>query len=109
MAERAQLTAELVSSQVGYELDDVQCVDGLYEASVRGFVDFLNQLDNRNKMVFVIGHNPAVTYAADYLCDAEVSGMSPGAVVQINFTIDTWSGLSKGLGEFINYYDIVSG
>jgi len=108
-AQRAQLTAELIASQVEYELDDIQCVDDLYEASVREFVGFLNQLGNVHKVVFIIGHNPAVTYAADYLCDGEVSGMSPGAVVQINFDTESWSGLSKGLGEYINYYDILSG
>ncbi len=109
MAQRSQLTAELVASQLDYELDDIQCVEGLYEASVRELVNLLSQLDNGNSVVLIIGHNPAVTYAADYLCDAEVSGMSPGAVVQINFAIESWADLSKGLGEFINYYDLPGG
>ena len=88
-AQRAQLTSELVATQVDFEIEDIQCLDGLYEASVRGFVDFLSQLDNNSNVVFIVGHNPAITYAADYLCDSEVSGMSSGAVVQINFKFQT--------------------
>jgi len=109
MAQRAQLTAELVASQVGYDLADIKCVEGLYEASVRGFVDLLSQLDDGNNLVFTVGHNPTITYVADYLCDTEVNGMSPGAVIQINFVQDSWSAISKGLGEFINYYDLPGG
>lgn len=105
-AQRAQLTSELVASQLDYEFEAIQEKEGLYESSVREFVDFLCQLENEDSIVIIIGHNPAITYAADYLSDADISGMSPGSVVQINFRIENWSELVKGPGEYMNYYEM---
>jgi phosphohistidine phosphatase len=104
-AERARMTAELVATQLAYELNEIQCVDNLYEASVREFVDYLTKLNDRHKQVLIIGHNPTITYAADYLCDSEIGALSPGSVVHINFPLKSWGGLAKGCGEFINFYD----
>lgn len=104
-AERARMTAELVATQVAYELSEIQCVDNLYEASVREFVDYLTNLNDRHKLIIIIGHNPTITYTADYLCDSEIGAMSPGSVVHINFPLKSWGELTKGCGEFINSYD----
>lgn len=104
-AERARMTAELVATQIGYDLNEIQCVDYLYEASVREFVDYLTKLNDKHKAVLVIGHNPTISYTADYLCDKEIGAMSPGSVVHVSFPIDSWGGLNKGGGEFINFYD----
>lgn len=107
-AERARMTSELIATQLGFELSEIQTVDGLYEASVRELVEYLCKLNQKYKTVLVVGHNPAITYTADYLCSAEVSGMTPGSVVHIDFPVDTWSEVSnKGIGEFISYYDVL--
>jgi len=105
-AQRAQLTAELAATQLGFDIDNLQIVESLYEASIRGFVEFLKNLYQSYNTVLVVGHNPTITYVADFLSNVEISGMSPGAVVQINFELDSWGLLDKGLGQFINYYDL---
>ena len=108
-AERARMTAELIAGQLDYELNEIQIVDGLYEASVREMVDYLCNINQKYKTVLVVGHNPTLTYTADYLCEEEISGMTPGSVVHINFPIDSWAGLSeKSSGDFVNYYDVLS-
>ena len=107
-AERARMTGELVGAQLGYELSEIQTVENLYEASVREFVDYLTKLNDKHKVVLLIGHNPTITYTADYLSDKEVNAMSPGSVVHINFPVDSWSELTKDGGEFINSYDRLS-
>jgi phosphohistidine phosphatase len=108
-AERARMTAELVATQLGQSLNDIQVVDGLYEASVREFVEYLTGLSQKYQTVLVIGHNPAITYTADYLCETEINGMIPGSVVHISFAKKLWNELSnKASGEFINYYDVLT-
>ncbi len=107
-AQRALLTAELVASQLKFELDNIEVIEDLYEISVRGFFDLLSRMDNSWQTLLIVAHNPAITYLADYLCDHEINGMSPASIVQINFEIDSWSGLVKGQGEFIGYYDFPS-
>lgn len=108
-AQRAQLTAELVATQLEYPIDKVVVSEDLYEVSVRGFINFLTQQPNHRNTLFIVGHNPAITYTADYLSDQEINGMSPASFVQINFEIDSWNELVKGQGEFINYYDLPDG
>ncbi len=107
-AQRALLTAELVASQLEFPIENVMIEGNLYEVSVRGFYDFLSRQNDNLDTLLVIGHNPAITYVADYLCNQEVNGMSPASVVQINFQVQSWSDLIKGEGEFINYYDLPS-
>lgn len=108
-AERAQMTAELVANQLNYPLNDIQIVDLLYQASVREFVEYLSNLSQKYLTVLVIGHNPTVTYTADYLCETEINGMIPGSVVHINFSNNLWTELSnKASGEFVNYYDVLT-
>ena len=108
-AQRAQLTAELVATQLEYPIDNITVSEDLYEVSVRGFINFLTQQPDSYSTLFIVGHNPAITYSADYLSDQEVNGMSPASFVQINFEIDSWQELIKGQGEFINYYDLPDG
>ena len=108
-AERAQMTAELVATQLGHSMNDIQVVDGLYAASVREFVEYLTSLSQKYQTVLVIGHNPAITYTADYLCETEINGMIPGSVVHISFAKKSWNELSsKASGEFVNYYDVLT-
>ena len=106
-AQRALLTSEIVATQLDYALERLQTEANLYEASVREFVDFLCNLSDKDDTVLIIGHNPVITYVADFLCEAELSGMAPGAVVQINFELDSWKYLDKNLGELMYYYDIL--
>jgi len=108
-AERARMTAELVAGQVGYALNEIQTVDGLYQASVRELVEYMCNFNQKYKTVILVGHNPTLCYTADYLCQEEISGMSPGSVIHVDFPIDSWADLSvKGSGDFINYYDVFS-
>lgn len=108
-AQRALLTAELVALQLDFPMEDIQVAKDLYQVSVRGFFNYLSRLNKAFETIIIIGHNPAITYLADYLCEQELGTMSPASVVQINFSIASWSDLLKGQGEFINYYDLPSG
>jgi len=105
-AARAQLTAELISGPLGYDLEQIIVEDTLYEISVRGLFDYICRLEERWQTVVIIGHNPTLSYMADYLSDQVVHGMSPASLVQINFEVDSWTALTKGQGEFIEYYDL---
>jgi len=104
-AERAKMTAELVAAQLKYDLSEIQDVENLYEASVREFVTYISKLNSKHKVVLIIGHNPTISYSADYLSDKEIGAMSPGSVVHINFQQANWDEVTKDSGEFINFYE----
>ncbi len=105
-AARAQLTAELIAGPIGYDLNEIIVEDDLYEISVRGLFDYICRLKSDWSTVVIVGHNPTLSYMADYLSDQVVHGMSPASLVQINFEVDSWTALTKGQGAFIGYYDL---
>lgn len=106
-ATRAKLTAETIANQLGFDLEKIQHHEGIFEASVRELLGIVHQLYTEKSTVFLVGHNPAITFLADYLGDAALADIKPGGVVQINFRLENWTMLDKGIGEFINYYDQV--
>lgn len=104
-AVRAKLTAETIANQLEFDMEQIVHVKTIYEASVRELFELVCKLDNHLQVVFVVGHNPAITFLADYLANAALPGMKAASVAQINFQANKWSLLTKSSGEFINYYD----
>ena len=106
-AVRAKLTVETIATQLEFDIEKVAYTDTIYEASVRELFELVSDLDDHLDVVFVVGHNPAITFLADYLANTALPGMKAASVAQINFQADSWSLLTKNSGEFINYYDQV--
>ena len=102
-AARARATAEILATHVGYGNEAVHQNDELYMASVRTFLQVINQLKNQWDEVMLVGHNPAITYLGEYLSGSDLGYMPTGAVVSIVFDLDDWSLVSKDTGQ-IGFY-----
>ena len=76
--------------------------EDIYEASIRTLFDLVTHLDNQHHEVLIVGHNPGVTYLAEYLTNEPIVGMSPGQLVKIEFGVNTWGEITKGLGTVVN-------
>ena len=72
-------------------------------ASARTFLQAVNHLKNGWSSVMMVGHNPIITYLAEYLTDAELGYMPTGAVVSIDFGFEDWSMISKSTGQ-VEFY-----
>ena len=102
-AARAQETADILASQMGYDVDKIHLNDELYMASVRTFLQTINQLKPEWDNVMMVGHNPIITYLGEYLTDEEVGDMPTGAVMIIQFESDDWGLVSQRTGS-LKYY-----
>jgi phosphohistidine phosphatase len=98
-AARALATAELIAQQIGYKHENIHTNEELYMASVRTFLQAVNQLKDSWNKVLMASHDPTVTYLGEYLSNAEVGHMPTGSVMVINFDIESWAGVSESLGE----------
>lgn len=98
-AERAKLTAQLVSEQLNFETEQVELDDEIYEASIRTLLQVVNNLDDEYTSVMLVGHNPSFTYLAEYLTNDEIGDMPTCSAVAINFPTNSWMEVSQGLGE----------
>ena len=111
-AARALATAELMAQQLDYRLESIHTNEELYMASVRTFLQVVNQLKDVWESVAITSHDPAVTYLGEYLSNAEVGHMPTGSVMVINFDTDSWAEVSKDTGslkEFITPRKIKDG
>jgi phosphohistidine phosphatase len=101
-AMRAQATAALIHGILNIEPEFV-IEDELYEASVRNFLQLTCGLDDDFKNILMIGHNPYISYFAEYLTKAEIGSMATAGLVSVRFEISKWSEVTEGTGSFENY------
>jgi phosphohistidine phosphatase len=102
-ASRALTTANLVADALKIDSDKISPQEDLYDASPRTFLHFVSQLDDDNKNVMCVGHNPTISYLAEHFTKSEIGDMVPGGLSIITFNIKSWKEVSEGNGELERY------
>jgi phosphohistidine phosphatase len=100
-ATRAKATAGLLLDTLKLMPEKIQLNDELYDASVRTFLREITQLEDTLNHVICVGHNPAISYLAEYLTKAEIGDLPPAGLVVIQFEILLWQKIGEGSGKFI--------
>jgi phosphohistidine phosphatase len=100
---RAKATATLIAEQIKFEGEVVENEE-LYEATARTMMNFINVLDDHWQTVFIVGHNPTITYLAEYIAKDEIGNVEPCGVVHLRFDLDSWAEVSQGNGVIKDYY-----
>ena len=100
---RAEQTAGLIAEGMKLENPRILTEDVLYEASVRQLLEFVNHLEDGYHNVMVTGHNPGISYLAEYLTKADVGDMAAGSVAIIKFDAGSWKEVSENTGELVQY------
>ncbi len=102
-ATRARESAEQVASQLGFDLSRIIDNDDMYEASVRMLLDIAWEMMDSWDQVLIVGHNPALSYFAEYITGHQFDGMELGSLVKISCEIDSWKELGAGMATFEAY------
>lgn len=102
-AARAYATAELIASQVGYEISRIHINHEIYEASVRTLFQLVSDLKDEWDSVMIVGHNPPINYLAEYLTGADIGHMYTGSCACISFSSSSWLEVSQGSGDLEEY------
>src|SRR5690606_35557638 len=72
---RAEQTAHILAEGMKLEHPRILSEDVLYEASVRQLLDYVNNIEDGYNDVILIGHNPSISYLAEYLTKADIGDM----------------------------------
>ena len=102
-AARARATADIMATQMNYDIDKIHLNEELYMASVRTFLQAVNQLKSEWSHVMMVGHNPIITYLGEYLSNEVVGDLPTGAVLVVEFDVDNWRLISQSSGR-LTYY-----
>lgn len=101
-ARRAYNTAMIIAVEIGYD-KEIQKDKTIYEAATSDLLEVIRAIDDKYKVVMMIGHNPAFTSLSYYLTRHSVTNIPTAGVFTIDFSKDSWADVSQGSGKFISF------
>lgn len=100
---RASETTAAITEVLGLS-NRAQEISNLYEASVRTFLREIKKVNEDFQNVVFVGHNPTITYLAEYVSGYSVNNMTPGGLVLLQLEVETWKEVGEKSTAFIQYF-----
>jgi phosphohistidine phosphatase len=103
-AVRARQTADVFLRELTVPQYKLDFVTKLYSGtSIDTMKQVVASIDDRNRTLLIIGHNPVTEETATYFCPSFRSRLPPGGLVALTLPVTTWKGLRQGTGvlEFV--------
>ena len=100
---RTTQTALHIQEELGFSKDRIDFDESLYLCSIRELLQAVNELDDLRKSACFIGHNPSISYLAEYLTGENLGHLHTSGVVKMNFD-GRWREMSQGTAYFESYF-----
>jgi phosphohistidine phosphatase len=102
-AKRTKETAKLVMETLNYD-NKVSYLKSFYMGEPDDFINALNELSNKNKVVLIVAHNPGLE-ALIQIMDGEIESLPTAALGQLVLAIDDWKDLTlESMGELVGFW-----
>lgn len=98
-ANRAKDTAKVVAEQLHFDPANIVLDEHLFDGGPRAYLAAINALSDSYSSVLLVGHNPDISYFAEFLTHQDVGSMSKGAVAAITFDNLRWAEVSARTGH----------
>lgn len=102
-AARAYQTAKVLAEQLSYNVDAIVGEQKLYDGGPKSYLAVINACPEEIESLMIVGHNPDITYFAEYLTHGNVASMDKGSVIEVGFKDFKWEEISGKTGEMISY------
>jgi phosphohistidine phosphatase len=102
-AVRAYQTSKVLAEQLSYEIDDIVEEQKLYDGGPKSYLSVINSCPEELEALMIVGHNPDITYFAEYLTHGNVMSMEKGGVMEIVVKDFKWEEISGKTGEMVCY------
>ena len=99
-AVRALSTAALVAKELDHSPEQLQVIDGIYEATVPDLLTVVQQLPDSAAAVLLVGHNNTLTDFANLLSPSEIPPMPTASIVCLKFDTNQWADVSQTNAEY---------
>ena len=83
-ANRTRQTAEIIAKKNAYKCE-IKSIDKIYNIDAQGLMDFIYEIDESLNIVFVVGHNPAITQICEYLSGAIIGNVPTCGIFGVAF------------------------
>ncbi len=98
-APRAADTARILAEQLGYDPAQIQLKETLFDGGPKAYLSVVNALPAGVQSAMIVGHNPDVSYFAEFLIHQSTGSMSKGAVIAVTFEDLNWTDVSGRTGS----------
>ncbi len=102
-AERAVVSAKILSSALSLPGGSVEVRPGLYLAHTTALCEMLAEIDPEIRSLVVVGHNPGLSELVDWLCDKNGFGLATCGMARLELTIRDWSQLDEGCADLVEF------
>ena len=102
-AMRAQATAAILATEIGYSPSDISIDERLYGAEPEDVVSIIGELDNAIACAMLIGHNPTFTALINALGGCDIDNVPTCGMAVLAFPIDAWTEIGRVRGELLNF------
>lgn len=103
-ANRAITTAKYFAKALNYPLEKIEEINLIYTSGVNSIKELLASLDNKYNVVYLFGHNPAISALAYQLSAGKIPEMPTCAVACIDFEIEEWEDILEANGS-LRFYE----
>jgi phosphohistidine phosphatase len=98
-ARRARETALEFSRK--YSIDEIDFKESIYESSVENLNNVINSFNDQYSKAILIGHNPSLTYLANYYLGDSVGHLPTCGIIGIEFHVKQWNMITRNLGVIL--------
>ncbi|WP_080240267.1 SixA phosphatase family protein [Spirosoma rigui] len=98
-APRAADTARVLAEQLGQDPARIELDRSLFDGGPKAYLAAVNRQPDGLTSLMLVGHNPDVSYFAEFLTHQSIGSMSKGAVVAVSFDDVNWPEVSGRTGS----------
>lgn len=97
---RTLTTAQLVAEQISYDKNLIEVSEDLYNATVRIWLQKIQEIDENTKNVLLIGHNPYISYLVELLSGEALEGLGTAHLALLE-TDRAWGEISEKTAKLL--------
>jgi phosphohistidine phosphatase len=98
-AVRTQQTAALLADVLRFPKEKIENHDELYNSSLSTYVDSISTLNDTDRKIVVIGHNPAVTQLTEHFLGKPIESFATAGICELKFDCNSWREIDKRNGH----------
>ena len=102
-AKRARQTAKKISEQIDYPETEIIFREEIYEAGLNTLIDLINQLDDSNAEVILIGHNPGFSDLGQWLSTEAPDWLPTCGLLELEVPISDWAKITEDCATLLLY------
>lgn len=96
---RAADTCKLIAEQLRISNAHITFHEALYNINLGGMLNLVQHFDDLLHTIAIIGHNPTLSYLAEYVTHETGFNLETGMGVLIQFEADTWFLVGESTGK----------